>query len=331
MKRTKNIFLIVLSVLAGLGLLFWLIGFAGIKDTIKIFRHLPIDMLIYFFIVSSAIDIFLALRWKLIVSQLGYKISFINMYVYRLMGYAVSYITPSAHVGGEPVRAMMLKRHNVKTTEAISSVLLDKSVELTADLFFGTLGMFMLLISFNVPKLSYLFMFIALFLTIYLVTRFFMRLTRNERTFVKLMKKLKFDRFRITKSIIQKMDEIEKSMCSFMSKSLKGFYTAVSISIILWGFMYLEYYFALKLVGITPTLMQIFLVGVLIALSYMIPVPAALGVLEAGQVSAFALLGLKPDSAIAFSLIIRGRDLLRTVFGLIFLSHSGIKRIFRER
>ncbi len=331
MKKTKNIFLIVLSVAVGLGLFFWLIGFAGIKDTIKIFRNLPLDILVYFFIVSSAIDVVLALRWKVILSQLGYKVNFINVYIYRLMGYAVSYVTPSAHVGGEPVRVMMLKRHKVKTTEAISSVLLDKSVELTADLFFGALGMFMLLVSFNVPRLSYLFMFIALLLAVYLVTRFFMKLRRNERTFVKIMKKMRLDKFKLTKSLIQKMEEVEKSMSLFLSKSMKGFYIAVSMSVILWGCMYLEYFFALKLVGISPTLMQIFLVGVLIALSYIIPVPAALGVLEAGQVSAFALLGFKPDTAIAFSLIIRGRDLLRTAFGLIFLSHSGIKRIFRER
>jgi len=242
------------------------------------------------------------------------------------MGYAVSYSTPSAHVGGEPVRALMLKKEGVETSDAFSSVILDKSIEMAGYIIFSAIGLFMVLLTFNIASsFTYIAMFLALAITAFLIIVFFTKLKRNERIFVKLFKKFRLDRFKFVKKFIHKVEEIEISMSGFMNHGSKGFHQCVTITLLLWIFMYVEYYFGLKMIGVSPSLSGIFLIGVFIAISYAVPIPGALGALEAGQISIFTLLGYSPSQAIAFSLLIRARDIMRTLIGYFFLSHHGIK------
>ena len=330
-KHLKNILLMVFSIAVGVALFTWVVGKTSLNEVLTVFSGFPLLWLAVFILISLLIDAFVAFRGLIIIRHMGYKLRFFPLVIYRWIGFAVNYLTPTMHVGGEPVRAYLLRKDKVKSADAWSVILLDKKMELIADIFYGIFGIIILLIFFDKGKFglkeniySYLIMFAGLFLSVYAVIKFYSRLSRNERTFVAGIKRLKLHKLWFMKNFIKKLDEIEKSMCIFMSRSKKGFARALSVSIILWILMYIEYYCALTIVGVKPTLAHIFLVGFFIALSYLVPVPAAIGFLEAGQISAFALIGKPGTTAIAFSLIIRGRDLVRSLLGVVLLANKGI-------
>jgi len=63
-----------------------------------------------------------------------------------------------------------------------------------------------------------------------------------------------------------------------------------------------------------------------VGFAYIIPVPAALGALEAGQASLFSLVGLGAGVGVVLSLLIRVRDIMWTFIGLSYLSLHGLIR-----
>jgi uncharacterized membrane protein YbhN (UPF0104 family) len=65
----------------------------------------------------------------------------------------------------------------------------------------------------------------------------------------------------------------------------------------------------LRFLGLHLSLPQVMLALTAARLAFLLPVPAGLGSLEAGQVLAMGLLGVNPAVAISLSLVIRARDL----------------------
>jgi uncharacterized membrane protein YbhN (UPF0104 family) len=57
-------------------------------------------------------------------------------------------------------------------------------------------------------------------------------------------------------------------------------------------------------------------------LSFLLPIPAGLGALEAGQVFALGALGYSPVQAISLALLIRARDLLFGGLGVLLASRA---------
>ena len=49
-----------------------------------------------------------------------------------MTAFAVSYLTPAAQTGGEPVRVFFLQEEGVDTKNAVSTVVIDKVFEYTA-------------------------------------------------------------------------------------------------------------------------------------------------------------------------------------------------------
>ena len=90
--------------------------------------------------------------------------------------------------------------------------------------------------------------------------------------------------------------------------------------LVLWVLMFLEYRFALLIFGHSATPLQVFLILTGVGIAYSIPIPAAMGILELGQISAAKVLDLSNAAAVALSFLIRARDLVWTAIGLIFLA-----------
>lgn len=84
--------------------------------------------------------------------------------------------------------------------------------------------------------------------------------------------------------------------------------------------MFIEYKTALLILGISVISFEgLFLIICMMGAAYLIPVPLALGVLEAGQMSIFPAIGLKAAAGIGLSMLIRARDLMWTFLGIIIL------------
>jgi uncharacterized membrane protein YbhN (UPF0104 family) len=105
---------------------------------------------------------------------------------------------------------------------------------------------------------------------------------------------------------------------------------AVVVSGLSWAGMVGEYWLLLGFLGVDLSIAQA--IGALTAarLAYLLPLPGGLGALEASQVLALTLLGFDPAAGIAVSLIIRLRDVITGLAGLLLGWRLGRDRPMRS-
>lgn len=272
-----------------------------------------------YFFVTLLTHILLAYKWDIILRSMEYKIQFYKLFFYRLAGYAVSYLTPSAHVGGEGVRAMLLKRHKIGFSKGLSSVVIEKSIEIVFSIFFVIIGFVILIFNYTLPSNSIIIIYSLSFLLLFFLI-FYYRMSKGLYFFGSLFKLMN-----IKYKHILKIQEFERNVSNFFQHHKKVFYKLLIISILQWILMFFEYGLLLNLLHIHINFINIFLVLFAVNLAYIVPLPAALGVLEAFQVSVFRIINLNAAYAIVVSIVIRLKDLFWTIIGLLLLSYYGIK------
>jgi uncharacterized protein (TIRG00374 family) len=144
----KKVF-IGLSIIAGIAALWIILKVIPIQEVFMSFTNSSPRIIIGFLFASIGIMVSLAWRWKVVLRSQKIDIPLLKLFNYRLIGYGISYLTPAAKLGGEPVRAALLGRHGVNFSKALSSVVIDKTIELSASGFFFFIGVLTILFCFR--------------------------------------------------------------------------------------------------------------------------------------------------------------------------------------
>jgi glycosyltransferase 2 family protein len=292
----------------------------GLSEILALLRGASITFIACYLITSILIAVMLTLKWGLVLHSQGYHVPHHRLFAYRLVGYSVSYLTPTAHVGGEPIRAYLLKRENVPTDTAFSTVLIDKSIDLMVNVAFFFIGALIVISTVNIENnMKVVLVSIALALII-LVSMFVGGVLGKQSMFVAIFRFFRLHKIRRLQPIEKNLAQIEKRLEHFYRTKKDYFMVMVGFIIILWTLMFLEYRFALLIFGHMATPIQVFLILTGVGLAYAVPIPAAMGSLELGQISAAKVLDLSSATGVALAFLVRTRDLIWTLLGLIFLS-----------
>jgi uncharacterized protein (TIRG00374 family) len=166
-----------------------------------------------------------------------------------------------------------------------------------------------------------------------IVGTFFYRHSRGKHIMPNLIEFLKLDKIKIFGLLKNWAKSGERHNIRFLKKNRKEVFISFLISLFLWVLMFVEYKFALKILGYDAGFNEIFIILAFVSIAYLIPVPAALGVLEISQISAFSLLGIRPSTAIALSFLVRARDLVWCLIGIsAFYVHgaSSLKKYLKK-
>jgi len=272
--------------------------------------------------VTFVIHLLMTWKWGVILKSQEHPIPLFTLFLYRLCGHAISYITPIAHIGGEPFRAVLLQRHGMSFSQGFSSVVIDKSIELTFNLFFGLIGFLVLFFWFALPS-NAIFVIYAIVISLAFFALFYYQMFRGGGFFTPFFRLVGLPRFHA--QAYQHIVSFEQTVISFFRHHKRAFLRILIAPFLWWGLMLLEYWLVLRLVGLEGSLLQIFLVIAGVSIAYFIPLPAALGVLETIQIFVFALLGAPAAAAAALSVIIRVKDIWWTLPGLGLLPYFGIR------
>ena len=265
-------------------------------------------------------------KWSIILKSQGCKVPFSKLFVYKLAGFGVSYVTPAAHMGGEPVRAYLLSHnHNIEFKKSLSSVVIDKSIDLSLDGFFACITIIFILFTFTIPEKTAIIMILISFVMIGAMYAFYHLTVTEKGFFTTCFRLLKFNKWKLTKKYEKDIKGMEYHLIYFFKYNKKGFRNASLAFLLTWILMFFEYKLALLLLGYNASFAAVFIVFSLVGLAYIIPVPAALGALEFGQSSASALLGISKGVGLALSIVIRGRDMIWVFLGLSYLALHKIK------
>jgi uncharacterized protein (TIRG00374 family) len=131
-----RLFLLLVGLLT-LGLIVWHIGPENIYDTAAQLGPVALLVMLIPSVIMYAVE---AYGWKVTLGPSAKDIPFWRILVIRTAGEAVNMTTPSGYVGGEPLKAHLLRKHHVPMEEGLTSVVIAKTTMTIAEIVFILLG-----------------------------------------------------------------------------------------------------------------------------------------------------------------------------------------------
>lgn len=309
--------------LLALALLWLVVRMVPLTAVLQSLQQLSPGQIFVLIILNLLILVLLTGRWWLILWGMGHKLPFGRTMGHRLAAFGVSYFTPGPQFGGEPVQVLLVEKgHHVSQVTAISSVALDKTIELLVNFSFLTLGAVLILqmqflesgvggqtAVLAIILLSFPAVYLAALWHRYQPIAGFMRLTAPV-----FSKRLAWStRF---EAAINGMAASEKQAGQFCHQAPKFMWAAFLVSLLGWFMMVVEFGAMLTFLGAEVSFIQGVMVLTAVRFAFLLPMPGGLGTVEAALVLALTQLGLDPAVGLSASLLIRGRDVLLGLLGL---------------
>ena len=326
MKLKKRLLLIAVFLIIGIALFAGVIIQTGIGAIWNTLRQFSLLKFLLFIALSTLNFALYTLRWDIILRKIHGKphdIRFFRLFLHRMSGFALSYLTPSAQTGGEPLRILLLEHDNIPTKTATSSVIIDKALEYAALFVFISIGITLGLIDGSLPIATRSIFGVLLFVLVGLIFWFYFSALRNIGFFSSILRFFQLTKINRIKKMEEKIIAVEVQMAEFYKTHLKTFFVLIGISLVTTSFLLLEHYLVAFFMGVRMTFLQTFLVSTIPYIAYVIPIPGGLGLLEGGTAAIFAALGVNIN-AFVLIFIIRIRDLFFVSIGLIHASKRSL-------
>jgi len=261
-------------------------------------------------------------RWQAILWGYGAKIKFWTLLKIQLAGFALSYVTPSARYGGEPLRIYMLKKEcGVEYKTGTASIFLDKYIEYAGALTFGVIGLFLLSISPNIPQvMKTAFMGLVIF-SVVGMTLIYHRVYKEKGFFYNIVK------FFVSKKRMSKMastlKELDEKMSHFVIHQKKAFFLSYFAYVLSAGLYIVQFKYLLLSIGVESTLIERFLMIIVVGLANLVPLPMALGSMEVGQAGLLKVLKGNGGIGLFISLVEKVKGLIISAVGFLIIINFG--------
>ncbi|MGH8467574.1 MAG: flippase-like domain-containing protein [Gammaproteobacteria bacterium] len=314
MTLLKALFLILGLVLLGL--------LVRDMDSAEILRHIRqvgstgIGFVIALYAVTFLADV---AGWHLTFKTIPLNLRWLQrLYVVRMTGEAFNNVTPLGAMGGEPVKAMLLKsRYGVNYRESGASLILAKTAILIALVFFLALGFLVLMPSEHIQS-SYkavagigLAGFATAITLFFLVQRFRLsswlgRLAGGSALGHRL------------ETALRVIHEVDERLASFYTERRARFAGALALAFINWLLGVVEVYALMQFLGYPVSFMDAWIIEAMAQLvragtSF---IPASVGAQEGAIILACSAITGDPTLGFALSVIRRVREIVWIIGGL---------------
>jgi uncharacterized protein (TIRG00374 family) len=309
-----------LAWIAGLLLFIFLIYKIGPERILSHIRALSFSNFLLLFFLRFFYWLLRTLGWKFVSDSYGDKISFFRLFAARLSGYSISYLTPSAHIGGEAIRTMCLNTPNRR--KGLASVIVDKTIEIITAVLLAIVGFLFAVIKIPMPReLKITFLVIALATTMFMI---FIMLKQKQglfEWFFRTLGRMKI-RPRFYDNYRERLNETDNHIADFYSEHKGPFMAAFVIHAVCIFFWALEIWMTLHFLGVTElSFLGSYLIVSLGTFAFIVPaIPASLGTYDITFLALFALFGIPTESGMTAILIRRIIALGWVGAGLAFMS-----------
>ena len=259
-----------------------------------------------------------ALGWRFAFAASADPVPFVRLLMVRLAGEAVNLTTPTASVGGEAVKAWMLRDH-APVEETLPSVIVAKTTITVAQGLFLVLGVIVAarVLPLHSPLLQgmvWLLVAEVVALSIFVVAQMRGLLGGVARLVSFLGLPASAHRHDV---LFRANTALER----FYRQEPGRFLLSTAFHLVGWLLGVAETFLILYFLGVDPSLSTAILVealatGIRFVVFF---IPAGLGAMEGGLLVAFGALGLAPTVALSFSLVRRLREAGWIGIGLIAL------------
>lgn len=319
--KFKRVFLFLLSVVLGIAVVVWLFTQIGID---KVVRVLIAFSWWHFLLVAliSAVIIFLYLRkWKIISEPFQYKTSWRRLLTAFLGEQAISFITPIMYIGGEGVKAFILKENEEKKSffRTFGLIIIDRLAEGCALLTFFLLGGIVLFFS-----RYFLFAAIMVFISLGILILIFIGF-KMPSFFLFIIKILGFKKLLKDK---EKTEEEINIIEEFLVSHRKLFILDILFSLFIIILSSIQIYLILFFLGKFTSVSEVYFIRVATLIAGLIPTPGSIGGFEGSIAFIFSVLGIPVQTGLALVLVMRGLQLIAIALGITLIFRHLTTNIF---
>ena len=312
--------LLALGVLT-LGLLVWHIGPDRIYDAAARFGP---GALLVMLIPSFLMYIFEAYGWRLTLGPAANEIGFLKILAIRTAGEVVNMTTPTAYVGGEPLKAYLLQRYHIPMVEGLASVVIAKTIMTLAQVVFIVVGIALTFWMLGAPGSSsqiaaagllttaLLFFGVAIFISVQKRGLFMLILQTLRRLGLHIA---------FLEGREERLRSLDETILSFYTQHRSAFYASTGLYLLGWLSEAVEVYVIIFYLGEPANILSAISIG---ALSVFIKggtffIPGSLGAQDGGNLLLLKAFGYSDVTGITFALLRRFRELVWIGIGLLCL------------
>jgi len=316
-------------VLVGIALLAVLIWTTDGDEILAHLRTLgwraPLLLLPYLFI--SWLD---ALGWRLTLPAAHRaRVPLSALYLTRIAGEAVNSVTPTATIGGEPVKAHVLRAWGVPVSDGMASVVLARTALIAAQSLFVAMGVAALSYRMGHEWIAAAWMLglaVAASGFILLLVRVQQRAPASA--VVRLVGRIA-PGWQLLQRLAHGAEEVDRRLEDFYRLERGRFLATTSCHLLGWIFGTAEVMLMLALIGHPVTILDAFIIESLsqVVRAVAIVIPGGIGTQEWGGMWLGELLGIPAAEGVTLWLLKRARETLFDAIGLLYLT----RRLGRER
>jgi uncharacterized protein (TIRG00374 family) len=308
-----------------LGLIVWHIGPGNIYDAAA--QLGPVALLVML-IPSIVMYVVEAYGWKVTLGPSGRDIPFWRVLAIRTAGEVVNMTTPTGYVGGEPLKASLLRKHHVPMEEAFTSVIIAKTTMTIAEVLFILLGIALWVwllggseSSGQTLPAALLSVGLLAFVTAGLV---FVQRQGLFTWLLEFVRKIGL-KIKYLEAREEKLRSLDRAILGFYRHKRPVFYASTGLFFLGWMAEALEVYVILYYLGGPAIALSAISIG---ALSVFIKggtffIPGSLGAQDGGNLLLLKAFGYSDVTGITFALLRRFRELVWIGIGLMCLAMMG--------
>ncbi len=315
-----KLILLLFGVLTLIGLV-WHIGPARITEAVA---GLGPTALVIILLPSLLMYLLEGYGWRLTMGEYAAKVSFGRLMAIRTAGEVVNMTTPTAYVGGEPVKAYLLKREGVPLVDGLASVVIAKTIMTIAEVLFILVGIglgFWILGGSGSWAQVGLAALVGLGVLAFGTAAFLV--VQRRGLFTELLQALRLCRIRIgyLERREEMFQELDRTILAFYARNRSGFVFGTVVFFLGCLAEVLEVYAILYCLGGPLDVETAVAIG---ALSVFIKggsffIPGSLGAQEGGNLVLLLAFGYSDLIGITFALLRRVRELVWIGIGLLCL------------
>jgi uncharacterized protein (TIRG00374 family) len=271
---------------------------------------------------SVAVMLVDTLAWRYAFAS-GVHVRFRDLVRARMAGEAINSLTPTAYVGGEPIKAYMLAPA-VPVREGLSSVIVGKTLMTVGQLALVALGVVVALGRFEGGHLLLACAGVLVLVGLGL----WWVMGRQQRGLLGWLVGLAARVGIRPRAITERAGDIadlDARIARFYSQDRSRLHVSVALYFLGWVLGTAETWLVLRLMALPVDLPTAFaleaLSGLIKGVTFIFP--GSLGGQEAGNAALFAGFGYPLAAAVGYSVVRRVRELLWAGLGLVFLARAG--------
>lgn len=316
------------AVAIGLALLGWLLHQAGLAAVWERFRTLgwwAPAVLVPYAVVGWA-D---ALGWRCTLSRADRgKVPLSALYAVRLAGEAVNSVTPAAAVGGEPVKAWMLRSWGIPGPEALASVVIAKTALIASQSLFTAIGVAAMLDWLGRRTLAVGWLVVLASAAIgFTITLVWLQRRSPARAVWRGLRRV-FPRATFVVRLETGATDLDRRLAEFYHVERGAFLRASSWNFLGWMLGVVEVHLIAALIGHPVSWWDALIVEALAQpiRATAIVIPGGLGTQEVGGVWLCTVLGMPEAAAVTLWLLKRARETVFDAAGLVYLARTSALR-----